>query len=158
MKHPFTPVLVTVLAFALAACGEHEEVDWHKQTGPDPTLPAAQNFLVPPMQVPEKEGWKGDAHPKVADGLKIEKIADDLEHPRQLLTLPNGDVLVVEANGPGTEAVTTPKQLVAGMVKNRSGKGAKGGNRITLLRKQPGSGQWEKHVFLEHLIRLSVSS
>jgi glucose/arabinose dehydrogenase len=59
--------------------------------------------------------------------------------------------LVVESNGPGTEPVTTPKQLIAGMVKGRSGKGAKGGNRITLLRKQPGSTTWEQHVFLEHL-------
>ncbi len=30
-------------------------------------------------------------------------------HPRQLYVLPNGDVLVVESNGPGSEAVTTPK-------------------------------------------------
>nr|WP_250633468.1 hypothetical protein [Pinirhizobacter soli] len=56
----------------------------------------------------------------------------------------------MESNGPGTEPVTTPKQLIAGMVKNQSGKGAKGGNRITLLRKA-GGGEWEKHVFIEHL-------
>ena len=47
--------------------------------------------------------------------------------------------------------MTTPKQLIAGMVMSRSGKGAKGENRITLLRKQPGSSKWEQHVFLEHL-------
>ncbi|MET0232947.1 MAG: sorbosone dehydrogenase family protein, partial [Rhodanobacteraceae bacterium] len=87
---------------------------------------------------------------KVADGLRIESIAADLMHPRQLLTLPNGDVLVVESNGPGSEAVTTPKQLIAGKVKNFSGKGAKGGDRITLLR-ATGTGVWEKHVFIEHL-------
>ena len=61
-------------------------------------------------------------------------------------------MLVVESNGPGTEPVTTPKQLIAGKVKNRSGKGGKGGNRITLLRRKPGAGgEWEKHVFIEHL-------
>ena len=67
-------------------------------------------------------------------------------------TLPNGDVLVVESNGPGTEAVTTPKQMIANKIKNLSGKGAKGGNRITLLRKNDtAAGEWEKHVFIEHL-------
>lgn len=103
------------------------------------------------MQVPTGVGWQGDARPTVASGLKIEKIVDNLKHPRQLMTLPNGDVLVVESNGPGTEPVTTPKQLIAGMVKGRSGKAAKGGNRITLLRKQSGSAKWEQHVFLENL-------
>jgi glucose/arabinose dehydrogenase len=103
------------------------------------------------MQVPTAVGWQGDAHPVVASGLKIEKIAGGLLHPRQLLALPNGDVLVVESNGPGSEALTTPKQLIAGMVKGRSGKGSKGGNRITLLRRDSAAGKWEAHVFLEHL-------
>jgi glucose/arabinose dehydrogenase len=59
-------------------------------------------------------------------------------------------VLVVEANSPGTEPVSTPKALIEGKVKNTSGKGAKGGNRITLLR-PTGNGTWEKHLFVEHL-------
>ncbi len=141
----------TALALALIGCGDNAKVDPHQQVGHEPTLPAAQNFLVPPMKVPDGVGWQADGHPTVASGLKIEKIADGLQHPRQLMTLPNGDVLVVESNGPGTEPVTTPKQLIAGMVKSRSGKGSKGGNRITLLRKQPGSVKWDQHVFLEHL-------
>jgi glucose/arabinose dehydrogenase len=87
----------------------------------------------------------------VAAGLKIERIASGLMHPRQLCVLPNADVLVVESNGPGTEPVTTPKQLIAGMVKNRSGKGARGGNRITLLRKNGATGAWEQHLFIAHL-------
>ena len=141
----------TVLVLALSGCENRAQVDPQQQTGSEPVLPAPKNFLIPPMQVPKGVGWQGDARPTVASGLRIEKIADNLRHPRQLMTLPNGDVLVVESNGPGTEPVTTPKQLIAGMVKSRSGKGAKGGNRITLLRKQAGSAGWEQHVFLEHL-------
>ncbi|MEJ8814387.1 sorbosone dehydrogenase family protein [Variovorax ureilyticus] len=144
-------VFAAAVVAALSGCGERAAVDPQQQTGAQPSLPAAKNFLVPPMQVPDGVGWQGDAHPTVASGLTIEKIASGLQHPRQLMTLPNGDVLVVESNGPGTEPVTTPKQLIAGMVKNRSGKGAKGGNRITLLRKTAGTGPWEQHVFLEHL-------
>ncbi|AMM23540.1 PQQ-dependent sugar dehydrogenase [Variovorax sp. PAMC 28711] len=150
-RKQWTFLLPTVLVAALSACGERASVDPQQQMGGEPVMPAARNFLVPPMQVPDGVGWQGDGHPTVAAGLKIEKIAAALMHPRQLLTLPNGDVLVVESNGPGTEPVTTPKQLIAGIVKNQSGKGAKGGNRITLLRKPAGAGPWEQHVFLEHL-------
>ena len=135
----------------MAGCTEKATFQPAQQSGAEPTLPAAQNFLVPPMQVPNGVGWKPGQAPTVAAGLQVERIADGLKHPRQLLTLPNGDVLVVESNGPGTEAVTTPKQLIAGMVKGKSGKAAKGGNQITLLRKTGTSGPWEKHVFLTGL-------
>jgi glucose/arabinose dehydrogenase len=139
-------------SLALSGCGDKEGVDPAAQIGANPLLPKAQNFLMPPMQVPDGVGWKGDQAPTVVSGLRIEKIASGLLHPRQLCVLPNGDVLVVEANGPGQEPVTTPKQLIAGKVKGRSGKAGKGGNRITLLRKTNGkSGEWEKYVFLEHL-------
>jgi glucose/arabinose dehydrogenase len=138
------------VAVAIAACSGKAELDPAQQSGAAPEMPAARNFLLPPMQVPDKAGWKDGQTPKVAEGLRIEKIAGDLMHPRQLYTLPNGDVLVVESNGPGTEAVTTPKQLIAGKIKNLSGKGAKGGDRITLLRRNA-TGSWDKHMFLEHL-------
>jgi glucose/arabinose dehydrogenase len=140
------------VSLALSACGDNERVDPAKQIGSSPQLPKAQDFLVPPMQVPDGVGWQGNAAPKVVEGLKIEKIASKLLHPRQLLVLPNGDVLVVEANGPGEEAVTTPKQVIAGIVKGRSGKGGKGGNRVTLLRKKSvGSGEWDQYVYIENL-------
>ena len=150
-RHRLT-LLAAASVLALAACSERAQLDPKEQMGHDPQLPAAQSFLVPPMQVPEGVGWQGDGHPVVASGLAIEKIASGLLHPRQLLALANGDLLVVESNGPGEEAVTTPKQLLAGIVKGRSGKGGKGGNRITLLRKPAaGTGPWEAHVLLENL-------
>lgn len=46
--------------------------------------------------------------------------------------------------------MTTPKQLIAGMVQSKSGKESKGANRITLLRRGA-NGEWEKHVFIDHL-------
>lgn len=141
--------LSLLLALALSGCDQQAKLTPEQQSGADPHLPAAQHFLLPPMQVPQATGWREGATPRVADGLKIEKIADGLQHPRQIYVLPDNDILVVESNSPGTEAVTTPKQLIASLVKNQSGKGAKGGNRITLLR-QTAHG-WEKHLFLQHL-------
>ncbi len=140
------------LALLLAGCGDKAQLTISQQLGVNPSMPKPQDFLVPPMQVPDGVGWKGDARPQVVAGLQIEKIASNLKHPRQLLTLPNGDVLVVESNGPGEEAVTTPKQVIAGKVKANSGKGGKGGNRVTLLRRKPGAGgEWEQHVYIENL-------
>lgn len=137
-------------AMALAACGGKAALEPTQQAGNAPPLPQPRNFLLPPMQVPEGVGWKEGQVPTVAAGLKIEKIAGGLKHPRQLYVLPNDDVLVVEANSPGLEPVTTPKQLIAGLVQSRSGKSAKGGNRITLLRRTA-DGKWEQHAFLKGL-------
>jgi glucose/arabinose dehydrogenase len=140
------------LSLALSACGDKAQVNISQQLGANPVMPKPQDFLVPPMQVPDGVGWKGDAKPQVIAGLQIERIASGLMHPRQVLVLPNQDVLVVESNGPGEEAVTTPKQVIAGKVKANSGKGGKGGNRITLLRRKPGgAGEWEQHVYIENL-------
>lgn len=139
------------LMMVLAGC-EKATYEPAQQSGANPPLPKAQKFFIPPIQTPDRTGWAEGEKPTVADELAIEKIASGLMHPRQLLTLPNGDVLVVEANSPGTVPITSPKQLIASIVKDRSGKGDKGGNRITLLRKAAGqSGEWEKYVFIENL-------
>ncbi len=61
-------------------------------------------------------------------------------HPRQLYVLPNGDVLVAEANGV-KNPVTAPKELIMSLVQKSSGKGGPGGNRITLLRNV--DGKWD---------------
>jgi len=150
-KTILTTTLALAVTAALAGCTGKASYDSAQQSGDAPPLPNAQNYLVPPMQVPNKANWKDGQTPHPADGLAVQKIASGLQHPRQLYTLPNGDILVVESNGPGSEAVTTPKQMIAGIVKARSGKAGKGGNRITLLRDNGSGGEWDKHVFVEHL-------
>jgi glucose/arabinose dehydrogenase len=136
-------------ALMLAGCAPKASMQASQQAGPAPPLPQPRNFLLPPMKVPKFAGWQEGRMPKVAQGLRIERIASGLQHPRQLLVLPNGDVLVVEANDPGTDLTTAPKQLLSVRLMNRSGKGVKGGNRITLLRNA--NGKWEQHVFAKGL-------
>src|SRR3984885_15697579 len=99
-----------VLVAALSGCSEKASLEPAQQSGNAPPLPKARDFLLPPMQVPIGVGWAQGQFPKVAPGLKIEKIASGLMHPRQLYVLPNGDVLVAESNGTGTEPLPTPKQ------------------------------------------------
>ncbi|QCR36090.1 sorbosone dehydrogenase family protein [Nissabacter sp. SGAir0207] len=148
-----TTHLLSLLAASLilAGCDDGSTLDPNKQVGPNPELPEAKNFLLPPMQVPSGVPWKEGETPKVAAGLKIERIAEGLMHPRQLYVLPNNDILVVEGNAPEGQ-IGRPKQLIMGLVQQSSGKGGQGGNRITLLRNTSGDGRtWEKHVFLENL-------
>ena len=70
------------------------------QFGARPELPNPQQYFVPPMRVPPAVGWTHGQTPKVMAGLKIQPYATGFEHPRMVYTLPNGDVLVVETNGP----------------------------------------------------------
>lgn len=150
-KYYALSALALTLPLLLAGCDNAAKISPEKQTGSDPQLPAAQNFLLPPMQVPSGTPWKNGETPKVAEGLKIEKVADGFMHPRQLTVLPNGDILVVEANSP-PGVTSKPKELIMGLVQKASGKGGAGGNRITLLRNVSGDGKtWEKHIFLENL-------
>lgn len=148
MKTYQRALLAAALAAVLSGCDDGATLDPQKQMGPNPELPDSQNFLLPQMHVPEGVAWKEGEMPTVAEGLKIEKIADGLMHPRQVYVLPNNDVLVAESNG-GPKPVTRPKQLIMGVVQKASGKGGPGGNRITLLRNV--NGTWEKHTFIENL-------
>ncbi|XTZ37322.1 PQQ-dependent sugar dehydrogenase [Salmonella enterica] len=148
MKMTNRTFLAVALTMLIAGCDQGANIDPMKQVGPAPELPKAQNFLMPPMQVPEGVSWQEGQTPNVPQGLKIEKIADGLMHPRQLYVLPNNDILIAEANGPA-KPTTRPKQLIMGAVQQASGKAGPGGNRITLLRNV--DGKWQKHTFIENL-------
>ena len=105
---------------------------------------------MPPIAVAKVVGW-GKETPTVAQGLQVQALATGFEHPRSLYVLPNGDVLVVESNGPKAP-IYRPKDIVTGWVTSFAGATAKGGNRITLLRDTDGDGIPElRTVFLDHL-------
>lgn len=124
--------------------------------GPNPSLPKPDSSLIPTVQVFKAKGWEGTASPKAADGLKVARFATGLDHPRWLLPLPNGDVLVAESNGPGYEKpegfMETVRARVQGFLMRRVGATAKTANRITLLRDADGDGAAEtKTLFLKDL-------
>jgi glucose/arabinose dehydrogenase len=144
-------VAVALLSLAaLGACAQNGG-DPSKQYGPNPVLPEPEQYLLPPMSVPRAVGWKPGEMPTVPAGLRIQAMATGLLHPRIVYALPNGDVLVVESNGPGTVPFR-PKDYIQGKVKAVAGAAQKGGNRITLLRDANGDGMPElKTVFIDHL-------
>ena len=136
-------------ALALAGC-DRKGGDTSKQIGANPVLPDINQYLLPPMRIAPVVQW-GNATPTVAPGLKVEALATGFVHPRTLYVLPNGDILVVESNGPKAP-VNRPKDLIMDLIERIGGGGAPGGNRITLLRmpKTPGEPML-RTVFLDHL-------
>jgi glucose/arabinose dehydrogenase len=153
LKRSLVVALTVAGASLVAGCSNSgASFDRDSQTGPDPVLPAPHQYLVPPMHVAKAVGWKPGETPSVASGLRIQAIATGLEHPRQPYVLPNGDILVAESNGPGTEPIERPKDFIMGLVQKFAGAGAKGGNRITLLRDTNGDGVPDQHtVLVDHL-------
>jgi glucose/arabinose dehydrogenase len=140
-----------LMILALVAGCSGKGGDPSRQYGPNPDLPEPHQYLLPPMSVPKVVGWKSGEAPTVPAGLHIQAMAAGLLHPRNLYPLPNGDILVVESNGPGTKPFR-PKDYIQGKVKARAGAAAKGGNRITLLRDANGDGTPElKTVLVDHL-------
>lgn len=136
------------LAVAVTACGRPAE-DLN-QTGPNPELPHRNETLIPPMKIASPAGWDGEA-PTVPQGFRITAMATDLKIPRQMLVLPNGDILVAEGAG-GKAPKLRPKDVIAGVIKARGKSSVKGGNRITLLRDADGDGTPEvRTVFIENL-------
>jgi glucose/arabinose dehydrogenase len=146
-------VLTCSATLALAACNDGSG-DPKTEIGTNPTLPALQQFLLPPMHLARVVGWKQDETPSVPNDLKIQPLATGLEHPRSLYVLPNGDVLVVESKAPPAPAPKRPKDIVMAWVESWVTSGGSSGpsNRITLLRDSNGDGVPEvRSVFLDHL-------
>lgn len=123
-------------------------------TGPSPALPAPQHKLIPTVRIAPAVGWAEGTMPTPADGFAVTAFARDLDHPRTLYVLPNGDVLVAETNAPPKpEDGKGLKGTVMKAVMKKAGAGVPSANRITLLRDGDGDGVAEtRTVFLENLM------
>ncbi len=121
--------------------------------GINPVLPQPKKLLIPTIKVAEAIGWKAGEAPTPARGLTVAAFASGLAHPRWLYTLPNGDVLVAETNGPRRpDDENGVKGKFAKAVKAKAGADARSADRITLLRDSDGDGVAEvKTVFLSGL-------
>ena len=142
-------IMVAVAGLGVAGCDDTGS-DPKLQIGANPMLPPLHQYLLPPIRIATPVGWKSET-PKVPQGLQVHALATGLQHPRSVYVLPNGDVLVVESNGPKAP-IFRPKDLVTGVVEWFAGAKAKDANRITLLRDTNGDGIPDvRSVFLDHL-------
>lgn len=142
-----------LLLFLLATACESARLPVESGIGPNPALPPPNHTLIPTVHVAKGKGWPAGAAPTAAPGLAVNAFAANLDHPRWLYVLPNGDVLVAETNAP-----KRPKEEsgIRGwffkMMAKRAGGGVPTANRITLLRDSDGDGTAEvRTAFLQNL-------
>jgi glucose/arabinose dehydrogenase len=137
----------------LAACAQEPLALDPEQYGPNPVLPEPDPETLPVIDIAPAAGWTDGQTPRVADGMQVSAFATGLDHPRWLLVLPNGDVLVAETNAPPRpDDRKGLKGWVMGKVMKRAGAATPSADRITLLRDADGDGRAEtRAVFIEGL-------
>ena len=129
------------LLVALPAVAEQAELPVSAGMGPSPALPTPRSSLFPTVNIAPARGWPQGVVPTAASGLRVAAFASGLDHPRWLLTLPNGDVLVAETNAPPKpDDGNGIRGWVMRLVMKRAGAGVPSADRITLLRDTDGDG------------------
>ena len=142
--------LAMAALLALAACGPSGPAA--ENEGASPQLPAPAHGVVPTVKFAKPIGWPAGRTPIAAPGLKVEALALGLTHPRTLLVLPNGDVLVAETNGPRGPPPKGLRGFAERIVMGWVGAEVPSPNRITLLRGlKPDGSAAARRVFLTGL-------
>jgi glucose/arabinose dehydrogenase len=160
-RHAFLRSTIAVAAAlsTLGACAGIVETDEGpvasppETVGPNPTIVPIDKHLLPTMQIAPRKGWAAGEKPNAAAGVAVNAFATGLDHPRWLLVLPNGDVLVAETNAPPKPDDSKGiKGKVQKAVQAKAGAGVESTNRITLLRDADGDGVAEtRSVFISGL-------
>lgn len=133
--------LLPLAALGLAGCAEHSLLPPNADIGPTPQIVKPVKNVLPTVNVAPAVGWPSGEMPTAAAGLKVTAFASGLDHPRNVYTLPNGDVLVAEsAAPPKPEDSPGLKGFVMRRLMSRAGAGGPSANRITLLRDTNGDG------------------
>jgi glucose/arabinose dehydrogenase len=152
LKATALAVASAAVVAGLSAC-EHATLIEQSVQGPSPQLVKPAHTLIPTVNVAAAKGWPAGAAPQPAPGLAVSAFAKDLEHPRWVYVLPNGDVLVAETNAPPKP--DDGKGFKGQMMKlfmKKAGAGVPSANRITLLRDSKGTGSADtRTVFLQGL-------
>lgn len=134
-------VLAIALAGGLAACGETSSLQVSPTAPARHPCPRTQQDVDSDGQHRPGDRLVEGAKPVAAAGTQVAAFAENLDHPRWLYVLPNGDVLVAETNAPPKpDDGTGIRGWVMKKVMGRAGAGVPSANRITLLRDQDHDG------------------
>ncbi|QSN63678.1 sorbosone dehydrogenase family protein (plasmid) [Caballeronia sp. M1242] len=144
---------VTLVAMLAVSCSIALADDYPTDFGRDPALPAPRRALLPTVNIAPAKQWAEGQKPISPAGFDVTAFASGLDHPRWIITLPNGDVLVAESNAPAEHDTNSGiKGAVMKKVMKRAGAGMASPDRIVLLRDADGDGVAEtRTVFIDHL-------
>ena len=145
--------LVLVGAVLVASCSSGKMLAPSHEFGVQPNLVAPSTGLLPTVKPAKAIGWPEGKLPQAAEGLRVQAFARGLDHPRWLLALPNGDVLVAESQAPAKSGgFSGLKGWFARKLMVYAGAGGVSADRITLLRDTDGDGVADlKTVLLSEL-------
>lgn len=137
--------------FLYLAQGDTAQLPAGADVGKDPAFTPPRAEMIPTVNIAEVASWKAGETPVPAKGLGVALFANGLDHPRSLLRLPNGDILVAETNSPPRPSGGIVDRVMVYLM-NKAGAGVPSANRITLLRDADGDGRAEtRTVFLTGL-------
>lgn len=154
-KHLIALTLIFLLiaggVFLYLAQGDTAQLAAGADTGKEPVFTAPRSELIPTINVAEVKAWTAGEKPVAAKGFAVARFAEGLAHPRSMLVLPNGDILVAETNSPPRPSGGIVDRVMNYLM-NKAGAGVPSANRITLLRDADGDGRAEvKTPFLTGL-------
>jgi glucose/arabinose dehydrogenase len=141
-------ILAAIVAYALSPDRAKLSVD--AVTGPDPELVRPRGETIPTIGIAEPTGWPAYAVPAAAQGLAVTRFADGLNHPRTMIVLPGGDVLVALTNRPRGQEPSGIEGLVMKYLFRKAGAGTPSADTIALLRDTDGDGRAEQRALLKH--------
>ena len=140
--------------FVVVGCGGAARLTVIEGTGPNPVLPPPETSLIPTVNVVEAKGWAPGETPTAPVGSTVTAFARNLDHPRWLHVLPNGDVLVAETNAPPRpdDGPGGIKGWFFKKFQKKAGGAVPSANRITLLRDADADGVAEtQSIYLSGL-------
>ena len=144
-------ILILVAAGWLLTRPDQADLAWAKVTGIDPELARPEAETFPTVGIAEPVGWAANAAPRPAAGLAVSRFAEGLNHPRTMLTLPNGDVLASLTGAPKVKAPGKQswiEEKIAGFLFSKAGSAVPSANQVVLLRDADGDGRAEGRFVL----------
>lgn len=144
--------VVAVVGGAALRLRRLREGDHTPAWGTAPAIPEAKpQGAIPTLKMPTARGWAPGQTPEAVAGLKVNAFATDLDHPRWIEVLPNGDVLIAEAMSVDRSPRSLFDYAMVSTMRRARAMGVSA-NRITLLRDADGDGVAEiREVFLDGL-------
>ncbi|WP_174278573.1 PQQ-dependent sugar dehydrogenase [Sphingomonas bacterium] len=140
-------VLVAIGVVVYLAWPDRARLDITAVQGSHPRITDPREQILPTVKVADVVGWAKGQTPVAAAGLRVQPFATGLDHPRWLLTLPNGDVLVAETNSPPRPGGGISAWVMHRLM-DKAGAAVPSPNRITLLRDADGDGVAERRTVL----------
>ena len=112
-------------------------------SGKDPVIAEPKKETIPSVRIASPIGWAAGEAPIPAKGLTVARFAEGLQHPRVIHNLPNGDVIVAEADAPEGSMGSGFTATVGKWLMKRAGARGESADRLVLLRDADGDGKAE---------------